>query len=220
MAYSRRTILKGGFGLTAAAAALGAAPLALATGLDPSTDPIGDLIGQQAPLGILMGGPGAVGGPTSAVLGDAARRLAFDNLHTGEKLDVAYWENGTYVADALQAVNHVLRDHYNNEVHVIEPRLLDLLTALSRRMDANPKFEVISGYRSPATNAMLHAESSEVAVSSLHVLGKAIDIRMTDHNLAYLHSAALELAAGGVGYYPYSDFVHVDVGRVRHWGGT
>ena len=216
MAYSRRTILKGSFGLTAAAAAIGAAPLAFATGLDPSTDPIGDLIRQQAPTGSLIGG----GQPAVAVLGDAARRLAFDNLHTGEKLDVAYWENGAYVPDALTAVNHVLRDHYNNEVHVIAPGLLDLLTALSRKMEAMPKFEVISGYRSPATNAMLHAESSEVAVSSLHVQGEAIDIRMTDHNLEYLHRAALELAQGGVGYYPYSDFVHVDVGRVRHWGGT
>lgn len=216
MAYSRRTILKGGFGFTAAAAALGAAPLALATGLD---DPIGDLISKQAPQGTLMGGV-VLGPQTLAVLGDGARRLAFDNLHTGEKLDVAYWENGTYLPDALQAVNHVLRDHYNNEVHVIEPKLLDLLTALSRKMEATPNFEVISGYRSPATNAMLHAESSEVAVSSLHMLGEAIDIRMSDRNLAYLHSAALELADGGVGYYPMSDFVHVDVGRVRHWGGT
>lgn len=222
MAFSRRTILKGGFGLTAAAVALGAAPLALATGLDPSSDPIGDLIGQQAPVGTLMGGSGGGGlaPQTAAVLGDSARRLAFDNLHTGERLDVAYWESGAYVSDALQAVNHVLRDHYNNEVHVIEPRLLDLLTALSRKMEATPKFEVISGYRSPSTNAMLHAESSEVAVSSLHMLGEAIDIRMTDRDLAWLHRAALELAEGGVGYYPYSDFVHVDVGRVRHWGGS
>ncbi|HEY1561868.1 MAG TPA: DUF882 domain-containing protein [Caulobacteraceae bacterium] len=221
MAYSRRTILKGGFGLTAAAAAVGAAPLALATGLDTGSDPIGDLINKQAPAGTLMGGSsGVLGGPAAAMLGDSARRLAFDNLHTGEKLDVAYWENGTYVPDALQAVNHVLRDHYNNEVHIIEPRLLDLLTALSRKMEAMPNFEVISGYRSPSTNAMLHAESSEVAVSSLHMLGQAIDIRMTDRNLAYLHLAALELGDGGVGYYPMSDFVHVDVGRVRHWGGT
>ncbi|HEY1880319.1 MAG TPA: DUF882 domain-containing protein [Caulobacteraceae bacterium] len=218
MAYSRRTILKGGLGLSAAAVALGAAPLAMATGLDPA-DPIGDLIGQQAPLGGKMGG--SVYLPQASIaLGDEARRLAFDNLHTGEKLDVAYWEKGTYVPDALQAVNHVLRDHYNNQEHVIEPRLLDLLTALSRRMEATPKFEVISGYRSPATNAMLHAESAEVATNSLHIQGEAIDIRMTDRDLAYLHRAALELASGGVGYYPASDFVHVDVGRVRRWGGT
>jgi uncharacterized protein YcbK (DUF882 family) len=217
MAYSRRTILKGSFGLTAAAAAIGAAPLALATGLEPAADPIGDLIRQQAPVGSLIGGQISAG---PALLGDAARRLAFDNLHTGEKLDVAYWENGAYLPDALHAVNYVLRDHCNNEVHVIEPRLLDLLTALSRKMETTPKFEVISGYRSPATNAMLHAESSEVAVSSLHIQGEAIDIRMTDRNLAWLHNAALELAQGGVGYYPASDFVHVDVGRVRHWGGT
>jgi len=214
MAFSRRAILQGGFGLTAAAAALGAAPFAFATGLDPSSDPIGDLIGKQSGVGTLIGGQPA------ATLGDTARRLAFDNLHTGEKLDIAYWENGDYVPDALHAVNYVLRDHYNNEVHIIEPRLLDLLTAVSRKMEATPKFEVISGYRSPATNAMLHSESNEVAVNSLHVQGEAIDIRMTDRDLVWLHRSALELAQGGVGYYPASDFVHMDVGRVRHWGGT
>lgn len=149
-----------------------------------------------------------------------ARRLAFDNLHTGEKLDVAYWENGVYVPSALAAVNHVLRDHRNNEVHVIEPRLLDLLTALSRQLEAGPNYEVISGYRSPETNALMHAHSSEVAAGSLHQYGMAIDIRMAGLNLAYLHDAALRLDMGGVGYYPESEFVHVDVGRVRRWGGT
>jgi len=150
----------------------------------------------------------------------SVRRLGFANLHTGESLDVAYWENGAYVPDALAAVNHVLRDHRNNEVHVIQPHLLDLLTALSRRLDTGPKFEVISGYRSPATNAMLHAESSEVAQGSLHMVGEAIDIRMSGFNLAYLHNAALDLDMGGVGYYPESDFIHVDIGRIRRWSGT
>ena len=121
---------------------------------------------------------------------------------------------------ALAAVNHVLRDHRNNEVHQIDPELLDLLTTLSRRLDAGPRFEVISGYRSPATNAMLHAESAEVAKSSLHTLGQAIDIRMAGLDLGYLHSAALSLDLGGVGYYPTSDFVHLDVGRIRRWSGT
>jgi uncharacterized protein YcbK (DUF882 family) len=121
------------------------------------------------------------------------------------------------VPDALTAVNHVLRDHRNNEVHRIDPGLLDLLTTLSRRLDAGPSFEVISGYRSPATNALLHAESSEVAKSSLHTLGMAIDIRMAGLDLSYLRTAALSLDLGGVGYYPTSDFVHVDVGRVRRW---
>jgi uncharacterized protein YcbK (DUF882 family) len=203
MRLARRTLLKGGLGLTVTASALVAAPLALG---DTTPDPIGDLLARTA--------------TPSSTLVPQARRLAFDNLHTGEKLDIAYWENGAYVPDALAAVNHVLRDHRNNEVHRIDPDLLDLLTALSRRVDAGPRFEVISGYRSPETNALLHAESSEVAKASLHTVGMAIDIRMTDRSLPYLHDAALSLGMGGVGYYPTSDFVHVDVGRVRRWSGT
>jgi uncharacterized protein YcbK (DUF882 family) len=199
---ARRALLRSGLGLTVAASAFAAAPFALADGYPPA-DPIADLIAKSA------------GG-----LAPGARRLAFANLHTGESLDVAYWENGSYLPDALQAVNHVLRDHRNNEVHEIHPQLLDLLTALSHRLEATPNFEVISGYRSPATNAMLHAESSEVAVSSLHTVGEAIDIRMSGMSLSYIHSAALDLDMGGVGYYPWSDFVHVDIGRVRSWSGT
>jgi len=200
MRLARRTVLKGGLGLTVAASALVVAPLSLA---DTPVDPIGDLLARSTGL------------PSPQ-----ARRLAFNNLHTGETLDVAYWENGAYVPDALSAVDHVLRDHRNNEVHRIDPVLLDLLTTLSRRVDAGPRFEVISGYRSPATNAILHAESSEVAKSSLHTVGMAIDIRMAGLDLSYLRSAALSLDLGGVGYYPTSDFVHVDVGRVRRWSGT
>lgn len=198
MPLARRSLIKRGLGLGAAALALGVAPLSFA-----DTDPIGDLLDETARQSV-----------------QAARRLAFDNLHTGEKLDIAYWEDGAYVPSALTEVNWVLRDHRNNQVHEIEPRLLDLLTALSKRLDAGPKFEVISGYRSPQTNALLHAQSSEVARGSLHMLGEAIDIRMAGLDLAYLHRAALSLDLGGVGYYPESDFVHVDIGRVRQWSGT
>ena len=149
-----------------------------------------------------------------------ARTLAFDNLHTGEKLAIDYWVDGAYVPDALRTINHLLRDYRNGEEHVIEPKLLDLLTILRARLDTQAPFEVISGYRSPATNAMLHAESSGVAAKSLHMQGMAIDIRVADRSLTDLHRAALELRAGGVGYYPASDCVHVDVGRVRTWGGA
>jgi uncharacterized protein YcbK (DUF882 family) len=103
---------------------------------------------------------------------------------------------------------------------VIEPKLLDLLTALQTRLDKQERFEVICGYRSPATNAMLHAHSSEVATGSLHLVGQAIDIHLPGVELATLRDAAASLQLGGVGYYPQSDFVHVDIGRVRHWGGT
>ena len=148
------------------------------------------------------------------------RRLALANLHTGETLRTAYWENGAYLPDAFSAVNHVLRDFRTGEEHDIEPALLDLLVALSGRTGVSAPYEVISGFRSAATNAMLHAESSQVAPKSLHMEGKAIDIRVAGMNLDYLHRAALSLGAGGVGFYPVSGFIHVDVGRVRSWAGT
>lgn len=146
-----------------------------------------------------------------------ARTLSFDNLHTGEKLKIDYWIDGSYLPDALQTINHLLRDFRNGEVHMIEPKLLDLLTVLRAQLDTEQPFQVISGYRSPATNALLHAEHSGVAAKSLHMKGMAIDIRIADRTLEALHDTALRLRAGGVGYYPQSDFVHVDVGRVRRW---
>lgn len=158
--------------------------------------------------------------PTFAAISTAQQRaLAFDNLHTNEKLAVTYWQNGGYVRDALTDINHVLRDYKNNEVHVIDPKLLDLLNLLHRQLGSSVAFEVISGYRSPATNAAMHERSAGVAAHSLHMQGMAIDIRLADTKLATLHEAALDMRAGGVGFYPTLDFVHVDVGRVRRWNG-
>jgi uncharacterized protein YcbK (DUF882 family) len=151
---------------------------------------------------------------------NAARRLAFANLHTGETFDGAYWERGSYLPDALAALNHLLRDFRTGEVHVIDTGLLDLLVAVNDQTGVRAPYHVISGYRSPATNAMLHAESGQVASKSLHMEGKAIDIRVPGMDLAYLRDAALGLRVGGVGYYPDSNFVHVDVGRVRSWAGS
>jgi uncharacterized protein YcbK (DUF882 family) len=161
-------------------------------------------------------------GPGSAFAstGNAgARSLSFNNIHTGERLAVDYWVDGAYQPDALSEVNHVLRDFRTGDVHVIEPRLLDLLTRIRARLETNKPVQVISGYRSPLTNAMLrdrHAHSG-VASKSLHMQGMAIDIRLADCDLQTLHRVALAERSGGVGYYPESDFVHVDVGRVRHW---
>lgn len=151
--------------------------------------------------------------------GEKARSLAFHNLHTGEHLAVDYWVEGGYQPDALMAVNHVLRDFRTGEVHPIEPRLLDLLARLRGRLETGAPFEVISGYRSPVTNAMLRGEHehSGVAAKSLHMQGMAIDIRVPDRPLQSLRRIALNEQAGGVGYYPDLDFVHVDVGRVRRW---
>jgi uncharacterized protein YcbK (DUF882 family) len=145
------------------------------------------------------------------------RRLSFENLHTGESWSDEYWANGRYEPDALAGIRHVLRDHRTGTSHDVDVRLLDLLVDLRGTLDSSQRFEVISGYRSPQTNAMLHAESSGVAAGSLHMQGAAIDIRLPGRSLAKLHEAALRLGQGGVGYYPHSDFVHVDVGRVRRW---
>ena len=175
----------------------------------------------QTGMGLIAGAAALGGGAVAwATPGGLARRLQLDNLHTGERLDVAYWENGAYAPDALTAVNHVLRDHRTGESHTIAPTLLDLLTAVSARLETPAHFAVICGYRSPATNALMHEHSSQVASGSLHMQGMAIDIRLPGANTARLRDAAESLGVGGVGYYPGSDFVHVDVGRVRRWSGS
>ena len=156
-------------------------------------------------------------GPALATPFGGSRSLAFDCLHTGEKLKVEYWNNGQYVPGALAEVNKVLRDFRTGDVHPIDPGLLDLLAKLRGTLDSRDPFQVISGYRSPHTNALLHERSDGVANHSLHMQGMAIDIRLGGRSLSDLHMAALSLKGGGVGYYPQSDFVHVDVGRVRRW---
>jgi uncharacterized protein YcbK (DUF882 family) len=148
------------------------------------------------------------------------RSVSLKNLHTGESMEGVYWEKGEYIPDVLAAVNVHLRDYRTGDVHPIDPRLLDLLDAVSARTETRSPFQVISGYRSPKTNAMLHERSAEVAKKSLHVQGMAIDIRLADVALDHLHAAALSLGGGGVGYYPESDFVHIDVGPVRTWSGS
>lgn len=157
--------------------------------------------------------------PRTALAQTGARTLAFDNLHTGETLKLDYWVNGQYLPDALAEVNHLLRDFRTGEVHPISPGLLDLLAILRVRLETSQPVMVISGYRSPLTNAMLRSryEHSGVASKSLHMQGLATDIRIPGRSLAAVHAAALAQRAGGVGYYPDSDFVHVDVGRVRTW---
>ena len=147
------------------------------------------------------------------------RSITLKNLHTDEALEAVYWENGQYVPDALEAVNKVLRDFRTGDVHPIEPGLLDLITDLRAMVGSKAPFQVISGYRSPQTNAMLREQSAEVAQHSLHMDGKAIDIVLEDVDTDRLHLAALDLSRGGVGYYP-GRFVHIDVGPVRHWQGT
>jgi len=147
----------------------------------------------------------------------ATRSLHFTHTHTGERLAVEYFSGGDYLPDALATVNHFLRDFRTGDVHPIDAGLLDLLHNLAGLTQTERSFEVISGYRSPATNEMLRHRSEGVAAGSLHMKGQAIDIRLSDVPLAKLRTAAQSARAGGVGYYPASDFVHVDTGRVRSW---
>lgn len=147
----------------------------------------------------------------------AVRKLRFDSIHTGEKLTVVYWENGDYLANSLREIDYNLRDFRTGEVHAIDPRLLDLLHRLELQMGYDEPINVISGYRCPATNAMLAARSKRVAKNSFHMQGMAIDIRMPGRPLEELRDAAVVLGLGGVGYYPESDFVHVDTGPLRLW---
>ena len=146
-----------------------------------------------------------------------ARALNFIHTHTGERLSVEYFDRGGYLPDALTTVNHFLRDFRTGDVHAIDPDLLDLLHHLTHLTGSVRPFQVISGYRSRATNEMLRHRSEGVASGSLHMQGQAIDIRLADVPLGALRDAALATRRGGVGYYPASDFVHVDTGRVRAW---
>lgn len=146
------------------------------------------------------------------------RALVLRNLHTEETLHTVYWADGQYLADPLARIDHLLRDHRSGEVAVMAPRLLDLLFDLNRVLDSTAPIEIISGYRAPSSNALLAAQSDGVAKSSLHTRGMAVDLRVPGRELARVRQAALDLRAGGVGFYPGSGFVHVDVGRVRSWG--
>jgi uncharacterized protein YcbK (DUF882 family) len=148
------------------------------------------------------------------------RRAFVHNVHTGDVLDAVYYEDGAYVPDALQAAMRVLRDWRDGKEHYMDPKLFDLLHALGKKVEARGPVQILCGYRSPATNAMLREHSKEVASRSQHLLGKALDIHVEGVELAHLQRAALSLRAGGVGYYPTSRFVHVDVGPVRQWTGT
>jgi len=147
----------------------------------------------------------------------AEKTLDFDHCHTGEALSVTYCEQGCYLPEALERIDHFLRDFRTGEVKPIDPQLLDILHDLKEATATRKPFQVISGYRSASTNAMLREHGSGVAAHSLHMAGKAIDIRLSDVPTASLRDAALHLARGGVGYYQGPDFVHVDTGRVRRW---
>ncbi len=146
------------------------------------------------------------------------KTLALHNLHTGESLKTTFYAAGGYLPESLSEINYLLRDHRANQIYQMDPKLLHLLYDLKGLLGASQPFHVISAYRSPATNAMLSQHSNKVAKKSLHMQGKAIDIRLPGVDIKHLHRAALSLKGGGVGLYSRSDFIHLDVGRLRRWG--
>jgi uncharacterized protein YcbK (DUF882 family) len=147
----------------------------------------------------------------------AERSLRLYNTHTGESLRRVYWAQGQFIPDALHDINKLLRDHRNDKIAEMDPKLIVLLNDVSDKFGDQKVLHIISGYRSPESNAKLAAASGGVAKHSMHMDGKAIDIRLPGANLAQLHKAAMGLRGGGVGYYPDSQFVHMDTGRVRYW---
>ncbi|APG24906.1 MAG: YcbK family protein [Syntrophotalea acetylenica] len=154
----------------------------------------------------------------ASLAGTPRRSLSLYNTHTGEHLrKIVYWENGAYLPEQLQQINHLLRDHRTGEVKTIDPRLFDILNGLQSKTAGDAPFEIISGYRSPATNHKLQSHSRGVAKNSLHMVGQAIDIRLPGYPLGKLRKAAISMKQGGVGYYPQSNFIHLDTGRVRCW---
>lgn len=158
--------------------------------------------------------------PQTAPHADPSDRiLAFYNTHTQEQLETVYWRQGNYIPSALTDIDYLLRDHRANEITDIDLNLLNLLYAIRKKLNTTEPFHVISGYRSSQTNAFLRRRSKGVAKNSLHIQGKAIDIRVPDYPSKTLWEVAISLRGGGVGYYARSDFVHIDLGRVSSWSG-
>lgn len=146
------------------------------------------------------------------------KTLSLLNLHTGESLKATFFSDGQYHAEEIHALNILMRDHRNDQIHMMDPKLLNLLHNLQTQVSHNSPIHIISAYRSPETNAKLRAKSGKVAKKSFHMQGKAIDIRVPGLDIKHLHKAALSMKGGGVGLYSRSNFVHLDVGWVRRWG--
>jgi uncharacterized protein YcbK (DUF882 family) len=169
--------------------------------------------------GGVLAGASAAGLLVGTARGQTPQRIALLNLHTDERLEIEYFRDGAYVPNALSAIEVLLRDFRNGERHAIDPSLIDYLVQAAHAAGVEPSFKVISGYRSPQTNSRLREQSTGVAQHSLHMEGRAIDVRMTGVDCADLAAHASALKRGGVGYYRASDFVHLDTGPFRTWKG-
>jgi uncharacterized protein YcbK (DUF882 family) len=161
---------------------------------------------------------GAVSSQQSASQGSQEHRLLLYNTHTAERIELVYRRGDQYIPSALAKLDYFLRDHRNGDVRHFDPRLYDILSDLTSSIERpGGEIDVICGYRTPSTNESLRAHTTGVAKNSLHIQAEAIDLRMPGVDTLKLRKAALALHRGGVGYYPHSDFIHVDVGRVRQW---
>jgi uncharacterized protein YcbK (DUF882 family) len=178
----------------------------------------GALAGMSA-AGVLALPARAAGAPASAGRRAAAKRIHLKNLHTGEELETEFFRGDAYVGESLASIQVLLRDFRNNQQHAIDPRLMDYLFDVAQHAGVDPVFSVISGYRSPQTNAQLRERGNGVARHSLHLEGRAIDVRLAGVACDVLAARALDLTQGGVGYYRQSDFVHLDTGAFRTWKG-
>ena len=148
---------------------------------------------------------------------DLSRSLAMNNIHTGEALETRYFDGRQYVSNELNRINKICRDFRRNETHPMDKHLFDQISLIQAELGVEAEVQIISGYRSPATNAALRSHSGGVAKKSYHMLGQAIDFRLDGVQLKKLRNMAREIGAGGVGYYPSSNFVHIDTGPVRYW---
>mgnify|MGYP001819506935 FL=1 len=148
------------------------------------------------------------------------RSLSLYNPHTKDSFKGVYWHNGKYVSEALKNINHIMRDFRAHDIKQIDTHLLDLLSVISIKLNPEKPFHVISGYRSPETNAKLRKRGKGAAKNSYHIQGKAVDIRLPGYRTSVLRRTAFKLRKGGVGYYPHQKFVHIDVGPIRYWKGT
>jgi len=150
--------------------------------------------------------------------GGDIRRLRMFNGRAGESMDMIYWIDGDYIRPALEEIHHFMRDWRNGQIHVIDSRTIDIMTAAHNLLDTSEPYTLLSGYRSPESNALLRSRSSGVARNSLHMQGEAADLRVNSRSVGQIASAAVACSAGGVGRYSGSNFVHMDCGPVRSWG--
>jgi uncharacterized protein YcbK (DUF882 family) len=167
---------------------------------------------------VAAAGMGLIGmGQANAAKETIGYSVSLRNAHTGEVYNGVYRVGGYYVPKAFRAINYVMRDHYNNDLHPIDPRLIDLVARLQKQCNCNTPVSILSGYRSQATNSMLRRKSGNVARNSYHIKGQAADIRIAGTTPNTVHDMAKDMRVGGVGYYPRAGFVHVDTGDVRSW---